>query len=121
MLEADGVIFASPVYVYNMSGLIENFVDRFAYTCHRPQFFKPAVIVSTTGAVGLAFTMFLLGFNVGGRGFKTAGKAGALTPKHPERLPPAMAERNRRKAGWKRMLLTTMQQRLTREKLPWSN
>ena len=49
MHQADGVIFASPVYVFNVSGLMKNFFDRFAYACHRPRFFKSALVLATAG------------------------------------------------------------------------
>ena len=39
MMEADGVIFASPVYSHMVSALMKNFFDRFGYLAHRPQFF----------------------------------------------------------------------------------
>lgn len=54
MLDSDGVIFVSPVYVMNVTGLIKNFIDRLAYVCHRPIFYrKYAMAISTTGAIGL--------------------------------------------------------------------
>lgn len=46
---ADGVIFTSPTYVFNVSGLMKNFIDRFGYVCHRPRFFKNAIILTTSG------------------------------------------------------------------------
>jgi multimeric flavodoxin WrbA len=49
MQKADGVIFASPSYVFNVSGLMKNFFDRFAYVCHRPRFFKSALVLATAG------------------------------------------------------------------------
>jgi multimeric flavodoxin WrbA len=49
MHRADGVIFASPSYVFNVSGLMKNFFDRFAYVCHRPRFFKSALVLATSG------------------------------------------------------------------------
>jgi len=39
MIEADGIIFASPVYCHMVSALTKNFFDRFGYLAHRPQFF----------------------------------------------------------------------------------
>ncbi len=48
MKEADGVIFVSPVYTSNVSGLMKNFLDRIAYTAHRPAFLgKPGMLVAT--------------------------------------------------------------------------
>ena len=53
MHEADGMIFASPVYGMNVTGLFKTFVDRFAYIFHRPRFFdKTALLVTTTGMLG---------------------------------------------------------------------
>lgn len=44
LLAADGVILSSPVYVSNVSWLMKNFIDRFAYTKHRPQFHRQKVL-----------------------------------------------------------------------------
>ena len=53
MHEADGVIFASPVYSINVSGVFKVFVNRFSYVFHRPLFFdKKALLLSITGAAG---------------------------------------------------------------------
>lgn len=48
MLNSDGVIFASPAYVHNVSWLMKNFIDRFNFVCHRPRFFdQKALLIST--------------------------------------------------------------------------
>jgi multimeric flavodoxin WrbA len=53
MQQADGVIFVSPVYTGNVSGLMKSLMDRLAYTAHRPAFLgKPAMLVAT----GSSFT-----------------------------------------------------------------
>lgn len=53
MHDADGVIFASPVYGLAATALMKNFIDRFSYTFHRPRFFdKKALLLATAGAVG---------------------------------------------------------------------
>ena len=44
LLEADGVILSSPMYVLNVSSLMKNFIDRFAYTNHRPRFHRQKVL-----------------------------------------------------------------------------
>lgn len=77
MREADGILFSSPVYVCNVSGIMKNFIDRFAYRCHRPDFNgKKAMVVATTGAIGLASTLFALSFSVGTWGFSVVEKLG---------------------------------------------
>lgn len=54
MLNSDGFILVSPVYVMHVTGLMKNFIDRMAYVCHRPAFFNQhAMAISTTGALGL--------------------------------------------------------------------
>jgi len=40
MMEADGLIMASPVYSHMVSATLKNFFDRFGFYAHRPQFFK---------------------------------------------------------------------------------
>jgi multimeric flavodoxin WrbA len=56
--EADGVVFVSPVYSMHVSYLFKRFVDRFAYTFHRPRYFgKYAVVLAATGGIGLEDTL----------------------------------------------------------------
>jgi len=58
MIEADGIIFATPVYCENVSGLMKNFIDRFAYVFHRPQFFdQKAMVLATSAGGGLKDTL----------------------------------------------------------------
>jgi multimeric flavodoxin WrbA len=39
LLEADGVILASPGYMFSVTGVLKNFLDHAAYNCHRPKYF----------------------------------------------------------------------------------
>ena len=49
LLEADGIIFSSPVYAMNISGAMKNFIDSITYLFHRPEFqTKKGMAVSTT-------------------------------------------------------------------------
>ena len=45
LLAADGVILSSPMYVLNVSWLMKNFIDRFAYRNHRPRFHGQKVLI----------------------------------------------------------------------------
>lgn len=63
MHNADGIIFASPTYAFNVSGLMKNFFDRFAYACHRPRFFKSALVLTTSG-VGLGANIMMIAFKL---------------------------------------------------------
>jgi len=52
MMEADGIILAAPTYAMGVPALMKNFIDRLAYTLHRPCFFDKAFLaVSTVGGV----------------------------------------------------------------------
>jgi len=53
MLDADGVLFASPVYVMHITALMKNFFERVGYNDHRPCFFgKHAMIMSVCAGFG---------------------------------------------------------------------
>ena len=53
MEHADGVIFATPNYVLQVSARMKNFLDRLAYCYHRPRFFgKAATAIVTQGVFG---------------------------------------------------------------------
>lgn len=80
MLDADGVIFVSPMYAMNVTALIKNFLDRFAYTLHSPRFFRQkAMIACTTGALGLKETIDRLSV-IMCAGFDLVHTAGFYTP-----------------------------------------
>jgi len=56
--EADGVVFATPVYSMHVSYLLKTFMDRFAYNFHRPRYFgKYAVGLAVAGVSGLKETL----------------------------------------------------------------
>jgi multimeric flavodoxin WrbA len=81
MHAADGVIFATPVYGMNVSGLMKTFVDRFSYIFHRPRFFdKKAFLLTTTGAIGHREVLDYLDLVARVWGFEIAGRAALITP-----------------------------------------
>jgi multimeric flavodoxin WrbA len=81
MREADGVIFASPVYGMNVTGQMKIFVDRFCYIFHRPRFFdKKAFLLTTTGALGIREVLGYMDTVAGVWGFEVAGRAGLIIP-----------------------------------------
>ncbi len=68
---SDGVVFATPNYCYQLSGIMKTFIDRFGFAIHRPCYFGKAFtsIVTQANAGGnkiveyLDFLAFGLGFN----------------------------------------------------------
>ena len=72
MAQSDGVVFASPNYAFQVSGLMKVFLDRFNPYLHRPQFFgKAFTSIVAQGVYGggkiIKYFSFIgngLGFNV---------------------------------------------------------
>lgn len=83
ILAADGVIIAAPTYVANVPGLLKNFIDRFAYVCHRPRFFKNVLMITTSGGGGAGFMLMGLSIALGTWGMEVAGKLSVVTHEHP--------------------------------------
>ena len=79
--EHDGIILSSPGYVQNVSGLMKNFSDRFAYTHHRPKYFQKKVLLVANGGAGLDKTLSALSLAIGGP--KVVGKLAVLSPPWP--------------------------------------
>jgi multimeric flavodoxin WrbA len=96
MDEADGVVFASPVYSNNVSGLMKTFIDRLSYIGHRPRFFgKKAFFIATTGLFGTRTVLKSMSFVMGGMwGFDAVGRVGVVTKKGA--MPKDHIERNSR-------------------------
>ena len=69
---ADGVVFATPNYSFNVSGIMKIFLDRFGFIFHRPRFFgKTFTSIVAEGVYGgrkiIKYFNFIgkaLGFNV---------------------------------------------------------
>lgn len=79
MQKADGVIFTSPNYIFNVSGLMKNFMDRFGYVCHRPRFFKTAMALTTSGVGGSRLSLMSLKIAPQVWGFNVVSSLGVVT------------------------------------------
>lgn len=68
---SDGVVFASPNYIWDISGMMKVFLDRFGFIVHRPRYFGKAFTSIVTQATGRGekiieyfdFAARTLGFN----------------------------------------------------------
>jgi multimeric flavodoxin WrbA len=77
MVEADGLLLASPVYVDDVSAIMKNYIDRFCHVCHRPQFAgKSAYLVATTGGTRTGKTLDTMKLALRTWGFHIAGQSG---------------------------------------------
>lgn len=96
MHDADGIIFATPVYGMNVSALMKTFIDRFSYIFHSPRFFdKKALLLSTTGALGNKEVLNYLKLVASVWGFEVAHSVGLVTP--PTQIPKKKEQDNNRK------------------------
>ncbi len=83
LLAADGVILSSPMYVLNVSWLMKNFIDRFAYTNHRPRFHRQKVLtVVNMGGDSPKLALSLLRYALGGS--RIVHELGIATPPWPQ-------------------------------------
>lgn len=66
---ADGVVFATPNYVFHAAARLKNFLDRTGYLNHRPRFFRQACTAIVTqgifGGAKIASYLCLAGENMG--------------------------------------------------------
>ena len=80
MHDADGVIFATPVYAFQVSGLMKVFIDRHSYICHRPRFFRQkALLLTSAGAVGSKDVLEYLNAVAHIWGFEVVARAGIVS------------------------------------------
>lgn len=72
MMASDGVVFASPSYMFQVSALMKALIDRLAYIGHRPRFFgKTFTSVVTQGLFGGGKIVKYLDFVGACLGFRT--------------------------------------------------
>jgi multimeric flavodoxin WrbA len=93
---ADGVVFATPVYSMHVSYLLKLFVDRNAFTFHRPRYFgKYAVGLAVTGGIGLNEALKYIRMFSGAWGFEYVGDLRYVEPPRETRLPRLVQEKDR--------------------------
>ena len=77
MHEADAIIFASPVYVGDVSSMMKALIDRLAYMCHRQELAeKYAFIIASVHSSGLNHTIQTMGAAVFSWGMNFIGSKG---------------------------------------------
>jgi len=70
MLDADGVVFATPNYSFHVSGVMKSFLDRLGFIFHRPCFHgKTFTSIVAQGIYGGGTVVKYLGFVGAGLGF----------------------------------------------------
>ena len=80
MNESDAIIFATPVYVGDVSSAMKALIDRMAYMCHRQELYeKSAIIIATTNATSLKRTIHTIGAATYSWGLKTVATKGFRT------------------------------------------
>jgi multimeric flavodoxin WrbA len=62
---SDGIILVSPSYVHNVSWIMKNLIDRFAYINHRPQFFDKKLMLISNASSGMESTIKAMRFTFG--------------------------------------------------------
>ena len=92
MINSDGVIFATPNYSFQVSGMMKVFLDRLGFFFHRPQFFgKTFTSIVTQGIYGGKDIIKYLDFVGQGLGFNTV-KGCCITTREP--LPDKIEKKN---------------------------
>jgi len=72
MMMSDGVVFATPNYSFQVSGIMKTFLDRLGFMFHRPRFFgKAFTSIVVQGFYGGSKIMSYLDFVGNGLGFNT--------------------------------------------------
>lgn len=94
--EADGVLFATPVYSMHVSYLLKNLIDRMAYTFHRPRYFgKYALVMAVAGNIGLKETLEYMKMTAIAWGFECIGEIGyTAAPKNTSMTVPPVKKDN---------------------------
>lgn len=76
MRAADSIILASPVYVNDVNGVVKNWIDRLAFTSHRPEFAgKSAYLITTVGIGPTSHALKTMEMALSTWGYQIVGQA----------------------------------------------
>ena len=97
MTRSDGVVLASPVYSFQVSGLMKAFLDRLGFVFHRPRFHGRAFTSLVVEAIyGGRDVVKYLDFVGGGLGFNVVKGSRVVCRKNPSSALEPIVERERR-------------------------
>ncbi len=102
MMSSDGVVFATPNYSFQVSGITKVFLDRLGFAFHRPRFFgKTFTSIVTQGVYGGNKILGYLDFVGNGLGFNTVkgscvNTREPMTEKQQEKIDAVLAAHARR-------------------------
>ena len=79
MKSAEGIIFVTPIYAMNVSGLLKTFFDRSCYMLHKPTFYeKHSYIIITTDIGGVKLVSLYMKSIMNAFGLYNTGYTGVL-------------------------------------------
>jgi multimeric flavodoxin WrbA len=75
IFNADGLVLASPGYMFSVTGIMKNFLDHVAYNCHRPKYFyKKAYLIANCTKWQEKSVFIPMETWINGAGFTQVGK-----------------------------------------------
>ncbi len=79
MKSSDGIIFVTPIYAMNISGLLKTFIDRISYMLHKPALYeKHSYIIITTDVGGFKFVSAYMRYMMNAFGIYNTGYTGVI-------------------------------------------
>jgi multimeric flavodoxin WrbA len=98
LASSDGVVFASPVYSFQVSALMKAFLDRLGFALHRPRFHgKAYTSIVVEGLYGGTAVVRYLDFVGGALGFNVVKGSRIVCRKNPDTADEPLLEEERRK------------------------
>ncbi|HEU4382116.1 MAG TPA: flavodoxin family protein [Anaeromyxobacteraceae bacterium] len=98
MTRSDGVVLASPVYSFQVSGHMKAFLDRLGFAFHRPRFHgKAYTSIVVEGLLGGRAVVKYLDFVGGGLGFDVVTGSRIVCRKNPDTAQQPLLDQERRK------------------------